>query len=45
MPKNAKAYIEFIEEFTNTPVGIVSVGSERGETYMRINPWKKDAKK
>ena len=41
MPKNAKAYIEFIEDFTNTPVGIVSVGSDRNETYLRIKPWKK----
>lgn len=42
MPKNAKAYIEFIEEFTNTPIGIISVGSERSETYTRIRPWKKE---
>ncbi|MCQ2611354.1 MAG: adenylosuccinate synthase [Treponema sp.] len=41
MPKNAKAYVEFIEAFTDTPVGIVSVGAERSETYMRIKPWKK----
>ena len=41
MPKNAKAYIEFIEDFTNTPVGIVSVGSDRNETYLRLKPWKK----
>lgn len=40
LPKNAKAYIEFIESFTDTQVGIISVGAERNETYMRIKPWK-----
>ena len=41
MPANAKAYVEFIETFTETPIGIVSVGQDRNETYLRIKPWKK----
>ncbi len=41
LPKAAKEYVEFIEDFTGTPVGIVSVGPDRNETYNRINPWKK----
>jgi adenylosuccinate synthase len=41
LPKNAKKYIEYIEAFTDTPVGIVSVGAERNETYLRGKPWKK----
>ena len=39
MPENAQAYVDFIEEFTNTPVGIISVGYERDETFVRENPW------
>jgi adenylosuccinate synthase len=41
MPKAAKEYVEFIEQFTDTPVGIVSVGPDRTETYNREKPWKK----
>ena len=41
MPKNARAYVEFIEAFTGTPVSIISVGYERDETFIRKNPWKK----
>jgi len=41
LPKAAKEYVTFIEDFTGTPVGIVSVGPDRNETYNRINPWKK----
>lgn len=40
LPTNARKYIEFIEEFTGTPVTIVSVGYERDETFIRKNPWK-----
>ena len=39
LPENAKAYVDFIEQFTNTPVGIISVGYERDETFVRENPW------
>jgi adenylosuccinate synthase len=45
LPKNAKAYIEFIEDFTSTPVTIVSVGSDREETFVRADPWEKDSAK
>ncbi|MBR1911072.1 MAG: adenylosuccinate synthase [Treponema sp.] len=41
LPQNARAYIEFIEDFTKTPVDIVSVGYERNETFIRKDPWKK----
>ena len=41
LPKNARAYVEFIEDYTGTPVGIISVGYERDETFVRKNPWKK----
>ena len=41
MPANAKAYVEFIEAFCETPVGIVSVGADRNDTYLRIQPWAK----
>lgn len=41
MPKNAKKYIEYIEAFTGSPVEIVSVGSERNDTYLRAKPWGK----
>lgn len=40
LPENARAYIEFIEDFCATPVSIVSVGYEREETFIRQNPWK-----
>ena len=45
LPKNAKAYIEFIEDFTATPVTIVSVGSDREETFVRADPWEKGSAK
>ncbi|MBQ2315044.1 MAG: adenylosuccinate synthase [Treponema sp.] len=41
LPKNAREYVEFIEDFTNTPVDIISVGYERDETFVRKDPWKK----
>ncbi|MBR3549069.1 MAG: adenylosuccinate synthase [Treponema sp.] len=41
LPKNARDYVEFIEDFTGTPVDIISVGYERNETFIRKDPWKK----
>ena len=41
LPKNARDYVEFIEDFTGTPVDIISVGYERNETVIRKDPWKK----
>lgn len=40
LPKNAKEYVEFIEEFTETKVGIVSVGADRNQTFIREKIWK-----
>lgn len=39
MPANAKAYVDFIEEFSGTKVGIISVGYDREDTFIRVNPW------
>ncbi len=41
LPQNARAYVEFIEDFTKTPVDIISVGYERNETFIRKDPWTK----
>jgi len=41
LPKNARDYVEYIEDFVKTPVSIISVGYERNETFIRKNPWKK----
>ena len=41
LPKQAKEYIKYIEDYTKTPITIVSVGYERNETFIRQNPWKK----
>jgi adenylosuccinate synthase len=39
-PVEAMEYIEFIERFCETPVGIVSVGYDRKDTIIRNSPWK-----
>ncbi len=39
LPKNAQDYIKFIEDYTNTSVGIVSVGYQRDQTMMRTGLW------
>ena len=41
LPEKTKEYIRFIEDFTKTRVGIVSVGYRRSETILRTEPWKK----
>ena len=41
LPKEAKNYIKYIESYTGTKIGIVSVGYERNETFILRNPWKK----
>lgn len=41
LPAAAKEYVQFIEDFCETPVTIISVGYERNETFVRKNPWKK----
>ena len=39
LPKEARDYVEFIEDYCKTPVSIISVGYERDETFVRKNPW------
>ena len=37
--REARDYVTFIEEYTETPVGMVSVGSDRNATIVRESPW------
>jgi adenylosuccinate synthase len=39
LPLEAKAYVAYIEEYTETPVAIISVGSDRNATMVRESPW------
>ena len=39
LPENAQDYIKFIESYTKTSIGIVSVGYEREQTMMRTGLW------
>lgn len=39
LPLNAQSYIEFIEDYTQTKVGIVSLGPERAQTLVRESVW------
>jgi adenylosuccinate synthase len=39
LPVNAKKYLRRIEELTETPIHIVSVGAERAQTIVKINPF------
>lgn len=39
LPLRTREYVEFIEEFTETPVSIISVGSDRLKTIVRESPW------
>lgn len=39
LPQKARDYIAFIEEYVETPISIVSVGSDRGATIVRESPW------
>jgi adenylosuccinate synthase len=38
LPENVKNYLNRIEELTQTPIHIVSVGAERTQTIIRKNP-------
>lgn len=40
LPKEAKQYVDFIEDYTGTKVGIVSVGADRNQTFNREKIWK-----
>lgn len=39
LPEAAREYVEFIERYCETSIGIVSVGYDRKETIIRKNPW------
>jgi adenylosuccinate synthase len=39
LPGNVKNYLNRIEELTETPIHIVSVGAERNQTIMQKNPF------
>ncbi len=39
LPREARDYIAFIEEYVETPVSMVSVGSDRAQTIVRESPW------
>ena len=41
LPKAAKEYVDFIEDYTGTKVGIVSVGPDRNQTFNREKIWHK----
>lgn len=40
LPAKARDYISFVEEYTKTHVGIVSLGADRKQTLVRCNVWK-----
>jgi adenylosuccinate synthase len=39
LPREARDYIAFIEEYAETAVSMVSVGSDRNATIVRESPW------
>jgi adenylosuccinate synthase len=39
LPQNVKSYLKRIEELTETPIHIVSVGAERTQTIVSRNPF------
>lgn len=39
LPSEAKSYVDFIEEYTSTKVGIISVGYDRKDTFIRDPVW------
>ncbi len=41
LPKEAQEYVNYIEEYTSTPISIISVGADRNCTFNRRNPWTK----
>ncbi len=40
LAENARVYVEFIEKYCETPIGIISVGYERDDTFVRKEPFK-----
>lgn len=41
LPEAAQNYVNFIEEYCSTRIGIISVGYERNDTFMLHDPWSK----
>ena len=41
LPQNARDYIEFVERYCETSIGVVSVGYDRADTIIRTSPWTK----
>ncbi len=39
LPKEAKDYVDFIEQYTETRIGIISVGYDRNDTFIRDSVW------
>ncbi len=39
LPRKAKDYVAFIEEYVETPISMISVGSDRRQTMVRESPW------
>ncbi|ULQ59391.1 adenylosuccinate synthase [Brucepastera parasyntrophica] len=40
LPAEAREYVDFIELYTGTRIGIISVGFDRNDTFVRENIWK-----
>ena len=41
LPTECLDYLNFIEEFTGTPISIISVGPDRDQTFNAEDPWTK----
>ncbi|MDY3939051.1 MAG: adenylosuccinate synthase [Spirochaetia bacterium] len=41
LPKECLEYLDFIEQFTGTPISIISVGPDRDQTFNVEEPWTK----
>lgn len=41
LPVQARDYVDFIETYTETKVGIISVGYDRNDTFIRDSIWEK----
>ena len=39
LPKEARDYVDFIEKYTETKIGIISVGYDRNDTFIRDKVW------
>ena len=40
LPDNTRNYLDRIEEITETPIEIISVGAGRNQTILKTNPFK-----